>query len=174
MWLDVYLYQQIVGLASETAFGRDLSVAAASVFIWALIVWCFVALAWHKRGNLKDFFALVLGGSMVYLFNILVTFWWWRPRPFLLHDIEPLIYVGSATKSFPSDHAALAFFLAYLLAAHRGLWRWAYVVAALVAIGRVAVGVHYPLDVVGGALVGIAFGYLACEVEKLFQSRAVR
>ena len=57
--------------------------------------------------------------------------------------------------SFPSDHATAAFAIA------TAIWlRWraagavALVLAAVLAVGRVAVGVHYPGDVVAGAALG--------------------
>lgn len=65
---------------------------------------------------------------------------------------------------FPSGHTATAFALAVIVAhlvpaGAAARWRAApFVVAALVAAGRLYAGVHYPLDVVGGALWGIAVG----------------
>ena len=61
---------------------------------------------------------------------------------------------------YPSSHAAVAFGLAVVLTALvPRRWRWAPLSAALVvALARMHVGVHYPLDVVGGALVGGAVG----------------
>jgi membrane-associated phospholipid phosphatase len=66
------------------------------------------------------------------------------------------------TRSFPSGHTAAAF--AFATGAGRGL-AWAgpplYALAALVGYSRVHTGVHYPLDVVAGALAGVAMGELA-------------
>jgi undecaprenyl-diphosphatase len=65
---------------------------------------------------------------------------------------------------FVSGHAAVAFALATALAPWLGR-RWriavAYALAALVAVARVYVGAHLPLDVVGGAAVGIGCGFAA-------------
>lgn len=168
MPFDALLAQTLNSIVVVSPTLGAMAVFAASVLIWLLLLWYAVAFVFHRKGGPREFFALALGGSMVYLFNILISFWWWRPRPFLAQGIEPLIQLGENTKSFPSDHTALAFFLAYLLVAHRRQWWWAYFVAAAIALGRVVVGVHYPLDVLAGAAVGIAFGYLTIQVEKLF------
>ena len=85
-----------------------------------------------------------------------------RPRPFVA---DPAIHVVGAicrpTFSFPSGHAALSFSAAVVLAhaLRRGRAAW-YLLAALIAFSRVYIGVHYPIDVVVGTLVGLAVGYV--------------
>jgi membrane-associated phospholipid phosphatase len=78
-----------------------------------------------------------------------------RPRPFVLFpEPEPLI-VGVLGDSFPSGHAATSFAGAALLArVLPGRWPVLFVLAAGIAFSRVYVGVHYPVDVVGGAILG--------------------
>jgi membrane-associated phospholipid phosphatase len=64
--------------------------------------------------------------------------------------------------SFPSGHATIAFAAATVLAGLVPRGRVAfYVLAAAIAWSRVYVGVHYPLDVLAGAVLGTALGYLA-------------
>ena len=80
-----------------------------------------------------------------------------RVRPFLdvpgvVSFVPPNIQAGS----FPSSHTAIAIGVATALAYHNvPLGVAAFLMAILVAFGRVAAGMHYPSDVLGGALVGI-------------------
>ena len=80
-----------------------------------------------------------------------------RARPPLADpDPEPLVRLP-ATHSFPSGHATVSFACATVLAlAVPRLRVPLYVLAALIAFSRVYVGVHYPLDVLAGAVLGIA------------------
>jgi undecaprenyl-diphosphatase len=78
-----------------------------------------------------------------------------RPRPFeRLPEADPLLG-GTVGASFPSGHAATSFAGAVALAL---LVRRAvpaiFLLAALVAFSRIYIGVHYPLDVLGGAALG--------------------
>ena len=85
-----------------------------------------------------------------------------RARPFVT---DPSIHVVGAylppTFSFPSGHAALSFSAAVVLAhaMRRGRAAW-YGLAALIAFSRIYIGVHYPIDVAVGTLVGLAVGYV--------------
>ena len=86
------------------------------------------------------------------------------PRPFIALGIENVRTLGHASKSysFPSGHAVFSFMAAFVLGHGRG-WRWRlplFLFALLVAWSRIYVGAHYPLDVAGGAIVGIACGWL--------------
>lgn len=93
---------------------------------------------------------LALGSSLV------IGWFVKRPRPFTLPDIVSRIKPPFTEYSFPSSHSAVAFAIAASLTlAHPWLGAIAFVLAALVAAARVAVGVHFPTDVLAGAALGI-------------------
>jgi undecaprenyl-diphosphatase len=81
-----------------------------------------------------------------------------RARPFVAdpHGVH-LFTPHAADPGFPSDHATAAFAIAVAILLRRRGWGIAALVAATVlAIGRVALGVHYPSDVLAGAALGAA------------------
>jgi undecaprenyl-diphosphatase len=81
-----------------------------------------------------------------------------RARPFVAdpHGVH-LFSSHAADPGFPSDHATAAFAVAVaILLRKRGWGVAALVAAAILSVGRVALGFHYPSDVLAGAALGAA------------------
>lgn len=92
-----------------------------------------------------------------------------RPRPcreeLLMGQVRLILNNCSGGYSFPSSHATNHFgFAMFLFLTLRPIMKkWGYVFfiwAATIAYGQVYVGVHYPLDILAGTLLGCLIGYL--------------
>jgi undecaprenyl-diphosphatase len=87
-----------------------------------------------------------------------------RPRPFEALSDAIVRIPKPASTSFPSGHSTDAFFLASFLAVlYPRLWPLYYTVAVLIAFSRVYLGVHYPGDVLAGAVIGAGLGVFAAS-----------
>jgi undecaprenyl-diphosphatase len=97
-----------------------------------------------------------------------------RPRPPLRYpNQDPLVAVPD-TASFPSGHAATSFAAATILAfAFPRVAPLFYILASAVGFSRVYLGVHYPLDIVGGAVLGTLIA-LALRFLTIRRQREVR
>ena len=85
-----------------------------------------------------------------------------RVRPFVAdpHQVH-LFATHSADASFPSDHATASFAIAVAIFLRKRPWgTLALLAAALLSVGRVAVGYHFPTDVLAGAALGTAAALL--------------
>lgn len=118
---------------------------------------------------------------LAYAFNLLLEQFIFEPRPFISHTVHQLI-THPADASFPSDHSAWSFavfgmllfaLISAISAARRRrstggqqpsssslavlvlLLIVAFVIACIIGVARVYVGIHYPGDILGGALDGL-------------------
>ena len=112
-----------------------------------------VALLWRRP---QLFVVLLASDGAAVLVSFALRDWIGRRRPPLVYpEPKPLVHVPHSG-AFPSGHAATAFACATVLACwDRRLAVPAFVLAAAIGWSRVYVGVHWPLDVLGGAVLGV-------------------
>lgn len=93
-----------------------------------------------------------------------------RQRPFDKYPSEVIKRDHTGTFSFPSGHTTAAFASATSLSCTYKKWYVtipSYAYAGLVGYSRLRLGMHYPSDVLAGALIGIASGLLTWKLDKL-------
>ena len=120
--------------------------------IWVLLA-ALAALTWRRAAILAWVIATdLLADGASHVLRRLIG----RDRPHLVDpEPEPLLDVPE-DPAFPSGHASTSFACAAVLAWLTPLPRVPlFALAALVAFSRVYVGAHYPLDIVGGAVLGL-------------------
>lgn len=139
-------------------------------FIW--IIGTILLLIPEKTRKIGWMSALALLGSLM-LNNNLIKNLVARPRPFtVLSDLSILI-PKPGEFSFPSGHTSSSFAAAAVFYRHlpKKIGIPALVLAGLIGFSRLYVGVHYPTDVLAGAVMGILLSYLA-EIMINFLNRA--
>ena len=170
---DLASFRAINGMAGRSDALDAFFVFCATYLIFAMIalVLGYVAVAWktsHFEGRVENLAHVVWASILGFIMEQVVGFLWFRLRPFAAFEgVTKLADRLATEKSFPSAHATFAFALAFGVALHNKTWgRTLLVLAALVAFGRVAVGVHYPTDVLAGALVGFVAAKIAAPAKK--------
>jgi len=120
--------------------------------IWVVIAGV-LALLW-KRYGLFVFTVAAVGVADLAATGLKTVFDVERPSTRYATP-EPLV-TAPHDHSFPSGHAATSFAAATVLTFSRPRWAPAfYVLALAIGFSRIYVGVHYPLDIVGGAVLGV-------------------
>ena len=135
--------------------------ASEALFVATLVVVFLAArgaahAAW-RRASVAAVLSAGLGLAVGKVISELVD----RARPFVADPHGVHLFSGhAADPGFPSDHATAAFAIAVaILLRKRGWGIVALVAATVLSIGRVALGVHYPSDVLAGAALGAAAAF---------------
>jgi len=167
--MDTTLFWSLYGLSHQSVFFDAAGVffAEYAAYVWAVIL--AVAFIWpseNRAGNRAMVIASVAAGLIArFAVKAALVFAYPRPRPFvILPSVHPLIATLSweNLQSFPSGHAIFFFALAAaLFCFNKKIGLWALIAAAFISVARVYVGVHWPSDILGGAVLGVLTGWLA-------------
>jgi undecaprenyl-diphosphatase len=165
-----------VTLASPPLDRLFIYVCDFGIWVWPLII-VVLALLWkgEARGRWMVIFAIIavaiIDPAIYRLIKPLVG----RIRPCHEQALEWIRLVDGCggRYSFPSSHAANLFGIAMVAGAfYRRTRCYLYPLAVLVGIGRIYLGVHFPSDVVAGAVFGSAVGWgLVYGGRKLFPEK---
>ena len=164
--MDLTLYKYLNGLAYHHDGFEDLLryfAQDAEYFFIGLLALLFLARGkWASRNARHGVIAAGLSAALALGIAHVISALWDRPRPYVAHaTVSHLFVTASGDPSFPSDHATAAFAIAVsILLRSRRIGLLALAMAVVLAVARVAVGVHYPSDVVGGALIGTSVALL--------------
>lgn len=129
---------------------------------WIWILATILLLIPKKTRKVGVLSAVALLGSLLinnYLIKNIVQ----RPRPFVTFQELQIIIPTPSEFSFPSGHTSSSFAAAAVFYRHlpKKLGIPSVILACLIGFSRLYVGVHYPTDVLAGAVMGILLSYLA-------------
>ena len=174
MNLNHKLFYLLNGLAGHSPFVDSLIVFIASDLPWIIIAVTISYFLFFQK-SIKKFLVLCF---MVGLPIVLTQFLKWiifkHPRPFVgLPDVVKLIDISSFD-SFPSGHATVfAAITTAVFIYDRTLGVIFIFATLLIGIARIAAGVHYPLDILTGFVIGFVVSILAYILLK-YLSRAIK
>ncbi|WJE55526.1 undecaprenyl-diphosphatase (plasmid) [Bacillus cereus] len=153
---NIDAFRWINDLGKQYSSLNPIMVFVAEYMLYALVLG--VLIYWFTRNN-KNRMMIIQGGLAFIVAEIIgkiVGQFYSHHQPFaVLPNVNQLVE-HEIDNSFPSDHTILFFSICvsiWLVRKKEG-WLWL-MLAFCVAISRIWVGVHYPIDVVTGALVGI-------------------
>jgi len=116
----------------------------------------------------KEILAVFLSGFLAYFISVVLKFLFHTLRPFLaLPNVQALF--SESSFAFPSGHAtffsALAFSIFFL---HKKAGYVFMFFALLIGLARIVAGVHFPIDILGGFILGGTVSYLSAYFLRFF------
>ena len=132
-------------------------------FIWILLTIILLVIPKTRKSGVILAAALIVD---LILCNVILKPLVARIRPFDVNTAIQLIIAKPQDYSFPLGHTAVsvASVVALYLAGEKRLWKIALILACFIAFSRMYLYVHYPTDVLGGAVVGVISGYIGYKV----------
>lgn len=138
----------------------------ASFLIWFMFAGLVVL--WYVDGKITKEQAIhaLLSAVICWVVTMMIKSLFPTPRPFLVNgDITLTISTYHGDGSFPSAHSAVAFALATTVYLHdKKVGFFFLAMAFMVGLGRILSNVHYPVDVFGGAILGVMVAYFLDKV----------
>ncbi len=142
-------------------FSNNTFVTKAAYFLsyplgYILPVFLVIFFTFKNKRPLYAFSLLFLSSFFSWLTAFLLKLLFHIPRP-----IDGILYFDTGGYSFPSEHAALYAALAFSIGALRPSWSVPMaIIALLVGLSRIVLGVHTPIDILGGFIVGTLVSYI--------------
>lgn len=173
MNIDIFLFNKINGLAGKCIFLDKTAIFFAKYFEYFLILVLFLFLA----KNLKKYWLMVAQSFTAAILARLgiteiIRWLWQRPRPFVTNHINLLFNYNPSEPSFPSGHAAFYFAIATVVYSwNKKTGILFYIASFLIIISRVFSGIHWPSDILAGAIIGIFSGWLIMFLSRKFFPR---
>ena|SRR3989338_8514816 len=160
---DQTLFLWIHGLAGKSQVLDFFGIFFADYLGYFLILGA-IFLIWSLKDYKKQaqylFFTVLTLILSRGIFTELIRFLYYRPRPYLALNFTALV-TEDHTSALPSGHAAAFFALAGIVYLLNKKWGQYFIgAAAIMSVARVFAGVHWPLDIIAGALVGFLSVYL--------------
>ncbi|MDO5862061.1 MAG: phosphatase PAP2 family protein [Thermoplasmata archaeon] len=134
-----------------------ITIVSTYAAVWLIIAFLMTCSREHRKAG----YAVIVSVAVAWILtDFVIKPMVGRERPYEVTGFEILVSAAS-TSSFPSGHTAFSFAAATAIFIHNRRWGIpALVFAALVGISRMYLYMHWPTDVLAGALIGIAVAYL--------------
>lgn len=152
---NVSLFFLIFNLSNKSTFLDVFMLMGARVIIFVAFLLMFI-LAF--KGGIKEkkvFILVIISIPIIILLIKIIHIFYYEPRPFITYHFIPLFPYGDDA-SFPSRHASMMVAIAFAYTYFKSKWALLFLVFMLwVGISRIYTGIHYPIDILGGILVGL-------------------
>lgn len=149
----------------------QIMIFGAEYVIYLTFILIFIAAIKGQVNERKSLILFLFSLPLLILLIKIIHLFIFEQRPFVEQDIIPLVeHVDDA--SFPSRHTSIMAAIAFSFIFFKSYWYLLLILLTIwVGVSRVYVGVHYPIDILGGFIVGLVSVVLAWQIIKLLKAK---
>ncbi len=156
------LFFLIYSLSHQSAFLDQLMIFCANYLIYFAALWMLIGFFRGSTIEKRALPQIIIGAVLANFLILFAQKIYPESRPFVELHISPLISMSSFSPSFPSIHttllAVMAFTYLFLKAPFSGV---AIILLIITGLARIYCGVHYPVDILGGIIIGFISAWLS-------------
>lgn len=168
---NLSLFFLVFGLNNKSQILDWLMIFGAEYVIYFTLILIFITAFRSTFKERRAFVLAIVSIPLVIVLIKIIHLFIFQPRPFENLDIIPLIK-GEADASFPSRHASLMTAISFPYLFYKSKWALLFLFLMLwVGIARVYVGVHYPIDILGGFITGLVSFLLTRQIIKILRTK---
>lgn len=143
-------------------------------FIFYALIWLYLFIKGGRKGRVAAFLILILILFSDQTADNILKPYFQRTRPCHVLPNVHLLINCSQSYAFPSNHAVNNFAAAALFTFfYPSMKYFLFTGAFIVSLSRIMCGVHYPFDIIGGALYGIICAYIIIYLWKLINKKLI-
>jgi undecaprenyl-diphosphatase len=166
--LDEKIFRLLYGLSNHSSWTDSIIIGISEYFPIVLVFMIACALlgewVYGKKKKAYGYLISLVSGVLSLFVAQIIHYVYHHSRPFVTLKLIPLF--EETSYSFPSSHAIFLFSVSmgvYLVSKKFG--QVLFILSSIVCLGRVIAGVHYPSDILGGALLGVLISYIIFKYE---------
>lgn len=164
---NLSLFYQIFNLSHKSSFWDSLMIFGAVNVIYLTVILMVILAIFGSLKEKKVLLLAIVAVIVTLILTQVIRIFFYEPRPFLTLPITTLIK-HPTDASFPSGHSSIMAALAFPYFFYKSKYSPIFLFLMLwVGVSRIFVGVHYPLDVVGGFVEGYLATGIAWKLKNL-------
>lgn len=165
------LFFLIFNLSNKFPLSDFLMIFGAETLIYLVFILMLVLTYKGSAPERKALILALISFPILVIIIKIIHLLYYEYRPFITYQFTPLISYGEDA-SFPSRHTSIISAIAFSYFYFKSKWSYLFLFSMIwIGLSRIYVGVHYPLDILGGFIVGFISVLISIQIIRLIKMK---